>query len=602
MVKILLEYKADMYIETKLENNHLTALMIACSQNYAEIVRILLENGYDPNYKNKKGETALIYYSFIKNDKPSTEIIKILLEYGADINSTNSKGSTALMLASYNNEEKKDFMMTLLENGADTEIKNNFNQNTALLNACERRNIEGVKVLLEYNANINVQDEFKKTPLILACDANSYDMVKILLEHNADINLSDHRKETPLMYAVDERNTKIVELLLKYKPDLTLKNESGKTALDIAYNRNNYVKEITDLIKESSSREIQFLYAAAENNADKVLKYIAEGIDINNTIDQSCDSIGSNALLLASEFHHKEIIKILLEHNADVNFKNYLNKTALEYVANNDNNFDIAVEFINRGADVNAVDNENATPLMYAASSNAKKILNLLIEHNADINIQTKSGYTALILAAMHNHINIVKILIKNKADVFARDGYGRRCLYYADENWNAEMYEIFKKYHDDEYKKSTQFIFDVLYSKTDEINKYISEGGDINFQDDNGLTALTVVEKIEIAKILLDNNADINKKGRDGYTPLMMAVRRDNINLVEFFIENNADLNMYDPEGNTALIVAAQNHKYDIFELLLKNGADSSINSEDLEFYIEFEDEMKDMLKKYGK
>ena len=115
---------------------------------------------------------------------------------------------------------------------------------------------------------------------------------------------------------------------------------------------------------------------------------------------------------------------------------------------------------------------------MYAASGNAKKILNLLIEHNADINIQTKSGYTALILAAMHNHINIVKILIKNKADVFARDGYGRRCLYYADENWNAEMYEIFSKYHDDEYKKSTQFIFDVLYSKTDEINKYISEGG----------------------------------------------------------------------------------------------------------------------------
>ena len=91
---------------------------------------------------------------------------------------------------------------------------------------------------------------------------------------------------------------------------------------------------------------------------------------------------------------------------------------------------------------------------MYAASHNAEKILNLLIEHNADINIQTKSGYTALILAAMHNHINIVKILIKNKADVFARDGYGRRCLYYADENWNAEMYEIFSKYHDDEYKK----------------------------------------------------------------------------------------------------------------------------------------------------
>lgn len=600
VVKILLEHKADMYIETKLEKNYLTTLMIACSQNYTEIVRILLENGYDPNYKNQRGETAFIYYISIENN-PSIEIIKLLLEYGADINAQNSKGSTALMLASYD-EEKKDFMRTLLENGADTELTNNYNGNTALLNACERRNIEGFKLLLEYNANINVQDEFKKTPLILACDADSYDIVKILLEHNADINLSDHRKETPLMYAVEEKNRDIVELLLKYKPDLTLKNESSKTALDIAYKRNNYVKEITDLIKEASSREIQFLYAAAENNIDKVLKYIAEGIDINNTIDESNDSIGSNALILASEFHHKEIIKILLENNADVNFKNYLNKTALEYVASNDDNFDIALEFIKRGTDVNALDNENATPLMYAASHNAKKILNLLIEHNADINIQTKSGYTALILAAMHNHINIVKILIENKADVFARDGYGRRCSYYADENWNDEMYKIFSKYHDDEYKKSTQFIFDVLYSKTDEINKYISEGGDVNFQDDRGLTALTVVEKREIAKILLDNNADINKKGRDGYTPLMMAVRRENINLIEFFIENNADLDMYDPEGNTALIIAAKNHKDDIFELLLKNGADPSINNEDLKFYIEFEDEMQNILEKYSK
>ncbi len=404
------------------------------------------------------------------------------------------------------------------------------------------------------------------------------------------------------MYAVEERNRDIVELLLKYNPDLTLKSTFGKTALDMAYNRNHYVKEIADLIKEASSREIQFLYAAAENDTDKVLKYIAEGIDINNTIDELYNSIGSNALLIASEFHHKEIIKILLEHNADVNFKNRLNKTALEYVADNDDNFDIALEFIKRGADVNAIDNDGITPLMYAASRNAKKILNLLIEHNADVNIQTKSGYTALTLAAMHNHINIVKILIENKADVFARDGYGRRCSYYANENGNTEMYKIFSEHHDEEYKKSSQFIFDVLYSKTDEINKYISEGGDINFQDDNGLTALTVVEKIEIAKILLDNNADINKKGRDGYTPLMMAVRRDNINLVEFFIENNADLNISDTEGNTALIVAAKNHKYDIFVILLKNGADPSINSEDLEFYIEYEDEMKNILKKYKK
>lgn len=81
-----------------------------------------------------------------------------------------------------------------------------------------------------------------------------------------------------------------------------------------------------------------------------------------------------------------------------------------------------------------------------------------------------------------------------------------------------------------------------------------------------------------------------------------MMAVRRENINLIDFFIENNADLNISDTEGNTALIIAAKNHKNDIFELLLKSGADPSINNEDLEFYIEFEDEMQNILEKYSK
>ena len=122
VVKILLEHKADMYIETTLENNYLTALMIACSQNHTEIVRMLLENGYDPNYKNKKGETALIYYALMENNKPSREIIKILLEYGADINAKDNRGFTALIGASY--VGKTDFVRALLENNADTEIKN----------------------------------------------------------------------------------------------------------------------------------------------------------------------------------------------------------------------------------------------------------------------------------------------------------------------------------------------------------------------------------------------------------------------------------------------------------------------------------------------
>ena len=48
------------------------------------------------------------------------KIIKILLEYGADINAKDNRGFTALIGAG-----KTDFVRALLENNADTEIKNN---------------------------------------------------------------------------------------------------------------------------------------------------------------------------------------------------------------------------------------------------------------------------------------------------------------------------------------------------------------------------------------------------------------------------------------------------------------------------------------------
>ena len=45
-----------------------------------EIVKLLLENGADPNIKNNDGYTALAAATFYNNP----EIVKILLEYGAD--------------------------------------------------------------------------------------------------------------------------------------------------------------------------------------------------------------------------------------------------------------------------------------------------------------------------------------------------------------------------------------------------------------------------------------------------------------------------------------------------------------------------------------
>ena len=74
------------------------------------------------------------------------------------------------------------------------------------------------------------------------------------------------------------------------------------------------------------------------------------------------------------------------------------------YVASEKGHEDIVKLLIDHRADINAKDNLGETPLHKAAINNNKKILRILI---ADVNIQNKNGKTAL-------DIGIIKFKIKS--------------------------------------------------------------------------------------------------------------------------------------------------------------------------------------------
>lgn len=80
-------------------------LIIAAKRNNEKFVQYFLEKKYNPNEKNKYGNTAL-HYAIKNNNK---EIIKLLLDKGADINISNKKGITPYNLAS--KEIRKEFKL-----------------------------------------------------------------------------------------------------------------------------------------------------------------------------------------------------------------------------------------------------------------------------------------------------------------------------------------------------------------------------------------------------------------------------------------------------------------------------------------------------------
>ena len=63
--------------------------------------------------------------------------------------------------------------------------------------------------------------------------------------------------------------------------------------------------------------------------------------------------------------------------------------------------FESAKILIENGADINARDFNQATPLMYATVRNSHKVIKLLIDSGADINSKDNDGTTVLIIAKL---------------------------------------------------------------------------------------------------------------------------------------------------------------------------------------------------------
>jgi len=135
-----------------------------------------------------------------------------------------------------------------------------------------------------------------------------------------------------------------------------------------------------------------------------------------------------------------------------------------------------------------------------------------------------------------------------------------------------------------------------------------ISEGVEVDEEDENGETALTIAcrnghkELVEllikegadinangqplhaaaweghkdIVELLLDSGADVDAiKGKNRWTPLHSACNRGNVEVAEVLIVNGADVNALSGYDSTPMYEAFWNKHWDTVKLLINNGAD---------------------------
>ncbi len=262
-------------------------------------------------------------------------------------------------------------------------------------------------------------------------------------------------------------------------------------------------------------------------------------------------------------------VRRLISEEANVNAEDDDEKTPLHFAAENGHE-EVVKALLNKGANVNATDNKEETPFDLTTNEKIKTLLqntaellkvaksgdiqkvNSLINEGANVNATDQNGKTPLHWAAVKGHKEAVEALLgKEGIDVNL-----------ADKKKDTPLHSVLKKDNID---------INVLNALLG------AEGINVNIKDELGkwtpLHWAVVKGHKEVVKALLGKDGiNVNIGGQYGKkTPLHLAAQNNNKEVVEALLDKGANVNAEDDKGETPLDLATNQD----IQTLLQNTAE---------------------------
>jgi ankyrin repeat protein len=589
-----------------------TLLIAAVMAGKTEIIRALISAGASVNDR-MQGFFTVDAMEFAV-DGEYLEIVRILITAGANLN---WQGPMLHPVTKAISKDNIELLHILIDGGANVSFQTGY---SLVAEAAEKGNPDIIRVLAAAGCDLNTVS-VRGTPLVNACLHGRDEIVECLLSLGADPNLprEDGLLPTIAVFSipeiieamsgwvdnlktdrVTERMTRIIELLLDAGADPNSYGFMGQTALTIASARGYLpivrllirggakVNAIEDFdrgivhillkgseakIAETVCQKTALIYAIEQGRTEVVAELLSTGADLN-----IADKNNRLPIDIAIQEGHTEIIQLLQNSGANSTDKSIDSSPAALLGAAKQGNLDILRSALAARVDPNTSELDNSsrnsrypTALMFAVDRGHLNIVEQLIDAGANVNLSDrpgkKLGKTPLMCAAESGRTEIAKLLLESGAIVEFQNKRGETALYYAVVEKHVEIVRILLEAGADPHKKNWEFTpFEMAEYSTREIAALVTNLD----PDKNSQSSKTARERmllsaafggdIGIVRDLISQNVDIDVCEHDGWTALMYAAAKGNLDTIQVLLAAGADPLLRNRDEKTAREISIEN------------------------------------------
>ena len=254
------------------------------------------------------------------------------------------------------------------------------------------------------------------------------------------------------------------------------------------------------------------------------------------------------------------------------------------------------VALLQRGFDPGRRDVYGRTPLLVAAETGSKAVVEQLLKHGSSMEERTDERYdrivgcTALHLAAINGHVAVVRLLLDRGAAINSQSSDHDTPISDAVRSGQTEVVQVLldaradRTFHNTGSLDSTTLMsIAVVNEDIDMVQLLLAGGVDVNERDESlHATALwdaAYHQSVDCVRVLLEAGADPNLPGGTSQvSPLMMMCSRyteNSIPVVKMLLDAGANVDYVDSNGSTAYDLAKQAQNLLVAEYLLERGAD---------------------------